>query len=242
MELLFIAIIVALATFTQAVTGFGLALVSMPLLVGMIGIRQAAPLIALVGIASQLIMIARYRQRVVWGDIRELAVGSVIGIPLGVLALTTINETLVTLILGLVILAYVAYALTAANRPPPRLKGGPVAYGAGLTGGLLTGAYNSGGPPLVIYGSARRWSPLTFKGNIQALLVVHSITAIISHSVAGNMTRSVLELFAVMVPVLVMATLAGFVLDQVINPRRFHQLVLLLLTVLGLRLILGVLT
>lgn len=242
MELLFIAIIVALATFTQAVTGFGLALVSMPLLVGMIGIRQAAPLIALVGIASQLIMIARYRQRVVWGDIRELAVGSVIGIPLGVLALTTINETLVTLILGLVILAYVAYALTAANRPPPRLKGGSVAYGAGLTGGLLTGAYNSGGPPLVIYGSARRWSPLTFKGNIQALLVVHSITAIISHSVAGNMTRSVLELFAVMVPVLVMATLAGFVLDQVINPRRFHQLVLLLLTVLGLRLILGVLT
>lgn len=242
MELLFIAIIVALATFTQAVTGFGLALVSMPLLVGMIGIRQAAPLIALVGIASQLIMIARYRQRVVWGDIRELAVGSVIGIPLGVLALTTISETLVTLILGLVILAYVAYALTAANRPPPRLKGGSVAYGAGLTGGLLTGAYNSGGPPLVIYGSARRWSPLTFKGNIQALLVVHSITAIISHSVAGNMTRSVLELFAVMVPVLVMATLAGFVLDQVINPRRFHQLVLLLLTVLGLRLILGVLT
>lgn len=242
MELLFIAIIVALATFTQAVTGFGLALVSMPLLVGMIGIRQAAPLIALVGIASQLIMIARYRQRVVWGDIRELAVGSVIGIPLGVLALTTINETLVTLILGLVILAYVAYALTAANRPPPRLKGGSVAYGAGLTGGLLTGAYNSGGPPLVIYGSARRWSPLTFKGNIQALLVVHSITAIISHSVAGNMARSVLELFAVMVPVLVMATLAGFVLDQVINPRRFHQLVLLLLTVLGLRLILGVLT
>ena len=233
--------IVALATFTQAVTGFGLALVSMPLLVGMIGIRQAAPLIALVGIASQVIMIIRYRQRVVWGDIRELAVGSVVGIPLGVLALTTVSETLVTLVLGVVILAYAVYALTAADRPPPRLKGGPVAYGAGLAGGLLTGAYNSGGPPLVIYGSARRWSPLTFKGNIQALLVVHSLTAIASHSVAGNMTASVFELFLVMVPVLLLATLAGFALDRTIDARRFHQLVLVLLILLGLRLIVGAL-
>jgi uncharacterized protein len=240
-ELLVIAMIVALATFTQAVTGFGLALVSMPLLVGMIGIRQAAPLIALVGIASQVIMIIRYRQRVVWGDIRELAVGSVIGIPLGVLALTTVSETLVTLILGVAILGYAVYALTAADRPPPRLKGGPVAYGAGLAGGLLTGAYNSGGPPLVIYGSARRWSPLTFKGNIQALLVVHSLTAIVSHSVAGNMTASVFELFVVMVPVLSLATLAGFALDRYIDARRFHQLVLVLLILLGMRLIVGAL-
>jgi uncharacterized membrane protein YfcA len=233
--------VVALATFTHAVTGFGLALVSMPLLVDLIGIRQAAPLVALIGVASQIIVMLRYRQRVVWRDIRALIVGSVIGIPFGVLLLAAVNEALVTLILGVLVIAYALYALLAPGRWLPAMDGRLTPYGIGLAGGVLTGAYNSGGPPLVIYANARRWMPDTFKGNLQAVLISHSATAIAAHGAAGTLTPAVLTLFLTAIPVLVVAIFAGFFLDRFLNPRRFHQLVLVLLVVLGLRLIAGAL-
>lgn len=236
---LLVSLIVALATFTQAVTGFGLALVSMPLLVSLIGIQLAAPLVALVGIASQLILMVRYRQRVAWRAIIGLAVGSIIGIPLGVLALRTIDEQIVTLLLGVVILGYVAYSVAVSA--PPRITGRGWELLFGLAGGLLTGAYNSGGPPLVIYGSSQRWPPLVFKGNIQALLVVHSVTVITAHAVNGGYTAQVFALFAVALPALLIGTLAGFLLDRYINARVFHRLILALLVILGLRLIAGAL-
>ena len=237
MELLLVLAVIAFATFTHAVTGFGLALVAMPLLVDLIGIRQAAPLVALIGICIQIVMVARYRQRVTWREIRALIIGSVIGIPLGVLLLAVANEALITLLLGVVVTAYALYALLVPVHRIPEMNGPLVAYGVGLAGGVLTGAYNSGGPPLVIYGSARRWDPLTFKGNVQAVLVFHSVAAIASHGVAGNLTPPVFEWFLAAIPVLLASTVAGFVLDRFINPRRFHQLVLLLLIALGLWLI-----
>jgi uncharacterized membrane protein YfcA len=238
---LLVLAVVALATFTHAVTGFGLALVAMPLLVDLIGIRQAAPLVALIGIASQIVMMSRYRQRVVWQDVRALIVGSVIGIPLGVLLLAAVSEALVTLALGVLVIAYALYALIGRGRWLPPLDGRAAPYGVGLVGGVLTGAYNTGGPPLVIYGSARRWNPETFKGNLQAVLIFHSGTAIAAHAAAGTLTAPVFGLLLAALPVLLVAMLAGFALDRVINPRHFHHMVLVVLIVLGLRLISGAL-
>lgn len=48
-------IIVFVAIFVQAVTGFGLALVSMPLLVLALDIQVASPLVALIGGVAELL-------------------------------------------------------------------------------------------------------------------------------------------------------------------------------------------
>ena len=50
-----------LAIFTQATAGFGLVLVSMPLLVRLLGVHTAMPLVALVGATAEVVTLARYR-------------------------------------------------------------------------------------------------------------------------------------------------------------------------------------
>ena len=52
-ELLALMVAIFFAIFTQSLTGFGSALISMPLLVGLLGIQIAAPLVALVGLISE---------------------------------------------------------------------------------------------------------------------------------------------------------------------------------------------
>lgn len=54
-------IIVFVAIFVQAVTGFGLALVSMPLLVLALDIQVASPLVALIGGVAELLLLLHYR-------------------------------------------------------------------------------------------------------------------------------------------------------------------------------------
>ena len=107
--LLQIALIVFAAALVQGLAGFGLALVSMPLLVGLLGIRTAAPLVAAIGLLSVTLVGWHYRRAFDWATIRPLAIGSVAGIPCGVVALDRANEHFVTLLLGLVIGGYAGY-------------------------------------------------------------------------------------------------------------------------------------
>ncbi len=230
-----VGLILFAATFTQGVVGFGMALVAMPLLAVSLGIRTAAPLIALLGVFSPALIAWRYRRQLDWGEITPLAWGSVLGIPVGVTLLRLVDEQIVTLALGLVLIGYGLYALRWAA--PPWRGTARAAYGLGFAGGVLSGAYNTGGPALVIYGSSRRWSPGAFKANIQVLLVLHSITVVISHSLAGNFTGDVWEVLPVGLLATGAGTSSGLLMDRFVNEATFRRLVLLLLLALGARLV-----
>ena len=54
-------LIVFIAIFTQTLTGFGLALISMPLLVHVVGIQTAAPLVAIISGVAEAILLLLYR-------------------------------------------------------------------------------------------------------------------------------------------------------------------------------------
>ena len=62
MTTIFVGMVVFLAVFTQSLSGFGSALVSMALLPAMIGIRVATPLVAVVALVLEIVLIVRYRQ------------------------------------------------------------------------------------------------------------------------------------------------------------------------------------
>ena len=76
-----------------------------------------------------------------------------VGIPLGVLMLKRVDETVVLTILGVVIVGYAVYGLLKLKLP--RLDGAFWPYLVGFLSGVLGGAYNTSGPPVVIYGNCR---------------------------------------------------------------------------------------
>lgn len=235
MTALIVSVVVFAAVMTQSVVGFGLALVAMPLLANLIGIRLAAPLVALVGFATQIVLLIRYRHALDLAAIKQVAIGSVLGIPLGVIALKHVNETVITTLLGVIIIAYALYALLAPRLP--ELRQAAWGYGFGLAGGVLTGAYNTGGPPLVIYGSCRNWEPQAFKGNIQALILLHSGTVLVAHTVGSNITLATMNNFVIALPAIALGIWVGSLLEERISTRLFRKVVLGVLIVLGLMLV-----
>lgn len=234
MTLLLIALIMFFAFFTLSLTGFGHALVAMPLLTPLVGIEVAAPLVALVSLTGELIMLARYRQHLRISSVWRLSLAALLGIPLGVFLARALDQRLVLMVLGGVAAGYGVYALL--NLRLPEIRSRNWAFPFGFVAGLLSGAYNTGGPPIVIYGSLSRWPAETFKSSVQGMFVINGALVISLHTLAGHITAPVAAGYLVALPMLVLGLLAGFRLERHVNPALFRRLVLLLLVLVGLRL------
>ena len=113
--------------------------------------------------------------------------------PVRSIFLTRVDERIALTILGVVIAGYALYALLGLKMP--RLEKPVWAYLAGLFGGLLGGAYNTSGPPVIVYADCRRWPPDVFKGNLQGYFIIVSLAVVASHALNGNFTPQVWSLF-----------------------------------------------
>ena len=230
-------IIVFVAIFVQAVTGFGLALVSMPLLVLALDIQVASPLVALIGGVAELLLLLHYRADLNIRAVTRLVAASLLGIPVGVLLLRRGGVGGITAVLGLLILLYALYALSGLRLP--RLAHQAWGYGFGFVAGVLGGAYNISGPPVIIYGNCRQWPPAEFKSNLQGFFVVSSYTVIAVHALSGNFSPAVWQNFLIALPAILLALFVGLRLDNHLNPERFRRIVLVVLVVLGASLLFG---
>jgi len=235
-EPLLLFLVALLAAFTQSLTGFGSALVSMAVLPGLIGIRTAAPLVALITVTIDGVLLVRYRQALNLRAIWRLVTALVLGVPLGILVLRRVEERFVLAILGVVIAGYALYALLSPRLP--RLEHPAWAYGFGFLAGVLGGAYNTSGPPVVIFGNCQRWPPSEFKGNLQGFFLVNDLLVIAGHALSRNLTALVLRDYLIVLPALIVGLFVGGRLDRRLDPGLFRKIVLVLLVVMGLRLLL----
>jgi uncharacterized protein len=232
-----VTLVAAGAGLTQALTGFGSALVSMALLPPLLGLMTAAPLVALMAGSIEIGLLLRYRSALRFASVKWLGAAMIVGIPLGLLVLRAVPERLALAVLGAVLCGYSVYAFFSPRLPElrPRIWA-PL---LGLLAGTLGGAYNTSGPPLVIYGHSQRWSPDEFKGNLQGLFLVIDVVVVLSHLAAGNFTARVLSSYAWAMPGLLVGTLLGLILEHRLEPALFRRLVLIVLFVMGVRLLIG---
>lgn len=227
--------IVFFAAMIQAAMGFGMALVAMPLLIAVWGIQTASPAFALLGTTATFINAVRWRGNVTRHDLVYLLIPALIGVPIGVWILNDVSPVLVTRIMGVLLIAYALYSLAGLRLPPVTSR--LWAHIFGFFAGILTGAYNAGGPPIVVYGSACNWSPDRFKANMQTFFFVMGVVVVISHAISNNLTRDVWEIALVALPGLLLGNLAGIRLGRYCPPDLFRKLVLILLILLGVQLL-----
>lgn len=233
-SLISVFLVVLAGCFTQSLTGFGVALVTMAMLPSVVGLQAATPLVALVAIVLELLMLVRYRTSLKFRSIQGLLLSSLIAIPFGVFYFRRLDEEIALFILGLVIVLYALYALTGFRLP--ELNHPAWGWLFGLAGGFLGGAYNTSGPPVIVYGNCRRWSPQEFKSNLSGFFLAGSLVIVSTHWAGGNLTRDVWLIFLVALPALLLGFLLGQGMDKRLNPEAFRRIVLILLIVLGVRL------
>ena len=215
--------IMFLSALIRGLTGFGNALVAMPLLALVIPVRTATPVVALAATFMATIMLWKSWREVDVRSASTLLAAAVLGTPLGLFFLKGAHEALVQVVLALVIALFSAYSLI---RPRHReISGWGWAVVAGFSAGVLGGAYNTNGPPVVIYGDLRGWPPDRFRATLQGFFLPIGLVIIAGHYLAGLWTRDTFRYTVAALPCLLAGLAASSYLAPRIPGRQFRAIV-----------------
>jgi uncharacterized membrane protein YfcA len=205
--------VVFLATLIRSAFGFGEALVAVPLLALVIPVEVAAPLAVLVSITVAGVVLLQDWRHVQLASAWRLVLATLPGIPLGLWLLAAAAEHVVKGVLAVVIIAFSVYCL--ASRRPPALPDDRLAWLFGFGAGVLGGAYGMNGPPLVVYGTLRRWTAEHFRATLQGYFLPASLVGLAGYWLAGLWVPPVTRYYLLSLP----AALASLVLGRVVNRR-----------------------
>ncbi len=232
LQLVIIILIFFVASLSRSTFGFGDALIAMPLLALIMDIKVATPIVAFMGFFISLVILIRNWQNLEIKKIWRLIVFSLIGIPFGIIYLKDTNEFIVKLVLAIILIIFSCYKLIKPNFF--RLKNDKFSFIFALLSGALGGAYNTNGPPIIIYGSLREWNPQEFRLLLQGIFLPTNLMIIIFHGLAGLWTGLVFQYFFISLPFIFIAILVGRRLNKIIPKERFVKYVYVFLLLIAL--------
>jgi uncharacterized membrane protein YfcA len=225
-----IALVVAVATCAQVVSGFGLALIAVPVLALMVGAEPAVVGTTIVGPLISTSILVRDRHHIRRRSATIVTAAAIVGMPLGILVLSHASDRALTAIIGVVVVIAGA-ALWRGVRVPTRRLTEPV---AGLISGTLATSTGTSGPPLVIVFHSEDMAPREFRGTLSATFLVQSLVAVFAFWVSGHLTADAVRVAVWSLPGLALGWVVGERLFRGIDQARFRRLVLLLLIATGL--------
>jgi uncharacterized membrane protein YfcA len=228
---IFLGAIFLAAGFTQGVSGFGAALVAMPLLTMFLDVKVAVPLCMLNGLLITLYLSWQLKKHMDWRKIRPLFFGCVPGIIIGVFLLNRINSELLKILLGCLIIMYSLY----------RLMWDPVvgnlkerwAYMAGFFSGVIGAAFSAGGPPTIIYVSLTGWKKDEIKATLSMFFFSTGVLMSTGHAISGLINSLVLSYFASSCLFTIVGVYIGSLCYNRIRQEVYIKIILILLLLLG---------
>ena len=130
-------------------TGFGFAMVFMPLASVVLGPVAALGLIWVIDVPFALPLAARSAKRAEWREVVPLLIAATLTLPIGLTLLVWLDQTTMRWLLSSLVLATVA--LLASGWRYHGQPGIPLSLGVGALSGLCNGLASIGGMPLAVF-------------------------------------------------------------------------------------------
>lgn len=232
--LLIVMTVIFISCLMMGMTSFGFAMIAVPLLSLFVPLQTVVPVLILYSLVLNIILLLplyKYRELTNMG---YLIWAGIIGTPLGTLLLLLLDEKILKIAIGLVIIAfawsiYTNHTITIKNEKLGNLT-------AGLLSGLLNGSTSMSGPPIILLYSNNGVDKQVFRANLAVYFLILTIVAIPSMYFNGLLTPEVIHFSAAAYPALItggIGILMGNKIGNKINHAAFHKLSLILVIIMG---------
>lgn len=234
-EFLLILLIIFVGSLTQGMTGFGFAMVTIPLLSMIIDIKFAVVLAVLCGTVINLGLVVQMRKEIKLGEVKNLIIGNLIGTPIGAYLLTSFDSSLLKQLLGFCILIFLIFTIFKIIKPVglDRKWG----YLFGFFAGVLGGALNTSGPPILIFMFLQGWDKVEQKAALSGFFITASAASIISYTAMDIITLEIFKEFLYVLPVVLAGIFLGHYLFGKVSTKFYNKLVLIGLSLITIFLI-----
>jgi uncharacterized membrane protein YfcA len=236
----YLAAIPAVILLGLAKGGFaGLGMLAVPLMTLTLSPVQAASITLPILIAQDAVSVWVFRQK--W-DGRSLALlipSAAIGILLGYLLAARVSSSAVELAVGIISIVFSLQRLWIERKellhiPPVRQWFG---FMCGTAAGFTSQIAHAGGPPFQIYMLPKRLDRDTYIGTSAIFFAAVNWIKVPAYAALGQFTRQNLITAAVLLPLAVVATVAGAMLIRRVSGERFQTIMYVLLILVGAKLV-----
>jgi uncharacterized protein len=221
------------AALVAGLGGFAFGIVAAAVWLYILTPLQTATLIMGLGLVVQGYSVWMLRHALRWSRLAPLLVGTALGAPLGVFALAHADPHYLRLGIGLVLVLFSFYGLLRPAITPMKAAGFAADVLVGFGNGVLGGATGLAGIIIVIWSQLRGWAKDTQRAVFQPVGVATFAMSAAWLGGQGSISRDVLRLFVMALPMLLAGTWLGLKLYGKLNEIQFRRLVLILLLVSG---------
>lgn len=225
-ELAWVAVVVLVAATAQTVSGFGFALLAVPMMTLLVDPRVAIVVATLLGATSSTSQSLIDRRHINWPLTRRLSLAALLGMPAGLAVFLFVDEAFLRMLVGSVVLVAALLLLRGFSIPAEATRAD---WWLGAASGVLATSTSTNGPPLVFLMQAKGLPPTTFRATINAVFTTANAVAITLFALAGKVTVDGLSAAALGLPSMLLGLRVGYVVRPRVHPARFRILVLTLL-------------
>jgi uncharacterized membrane protein YfcA len=226
-------LVLAATAFTAALargfSGFGGALIFVPVASAVAGPGTSVPLLLIVDGVLTLSFIPNAWRLAARREVAMMALGAAAGIPLGAWLLSSIDPAILRwaiVVVAALMLALLVSGWRYHRKPTPAMT---VAVG-GLAG-VFSGAAQMGGPPTVAYWLGSSIAAATARANIILFFAISTVMTAVTYLAAGLLTTSVFTLAVLTGPVYGLGLLAGSRLFGIASETTFRRTCYVLIAV-----------
>jgi uncharacterized membrane protein YfcA len=228
-SLVILVVTAFVADLARGFSGFGSAMIFMPLASSVVGAQLASPLLLLIDFLTTLTLIPNAVQRADKRDVGIICIGALIGIPLGTMVLALADPLLVRWIIAMLIIALLLLLMSGWRfRGRPTI---PLTMSVGFTGGFFGGLAQAGGPPVVLYWLRETAVAAVTRANIILFFAISDVLIVVSYFFGGLWTATVVGLAVVTGPLFGLGLWIGSKLFGVASDETFRRICYALIAV-----------
>ena len=242
-EILF-GIIIFITQLVEAITGFGSTVMALPFSAALIGIRTSVSVLAATTFAMCLVIAILERKHIQWKIYFRMIVIVLIGLPFGMYVFSVLPEGPLRRVLGAFVTFIAVYRLLLRFVPAFKKYDSATLDSRDkikkrhsfwlFVGGVVHGAFASGGPFIVIYAAQALKNKAHFRATMCLLWVTLNSAVITRDIYNGIYTPYVLRLLLIGLVCSAISIYAGNKLHKKLNAENFTIFVYVILLISGI--------
>ncbi len=226
-SILLFGLVVLITHFLEGITGFGCTVLALPFCIMLVGIKTAVPtLIILAWILALYIVIIAFKD-ILWKEFIRIIAFVGMGLPLGIWLFSRMPEGLLKKILAVFMILvsfrglYVSFRGAGFKLKLPNSMLNAVLF----MGGIIHGAFGTGGPFVVIYATKAMPNKNNFRATLCLLWFTLNTIIIIQNIINGVITPAVVKLLLWTIPFLVLGMILGNIAHNKVKDTIFTRIV-----------------
>lgn len=197
-QVAFVFVVALVAGLARGFSGFGAALIFIPLAGAATSPKVASAVLLLADMVLTLGLLPDAARRANRREVAVMAIGALCGVPVGTYVLATFDAITLRWLICAIALGLLLFLMSGWRyHGRPRV---PLTIGVGAIAGIFSGAAQMGGPPVVAYWLGGSIGGRVVRANVILYFAVSSVISLASYVAGGLFSIEILVLTVVTAP------------------------------------------